>query len=60
MAEPSITSRAESSMACVAAGSLVDAATPRAAWASVFRAWAVSLAATPRDQMPPDFLLDSI
>ena len=36
-------------MACAAAGSLVDAATPRAAWASVFRAWAVSRAATPGD-----------
>lgn len=46
-AEPSITSRAESSMAAAALGSVVEAATPRAAWASVFRAWAVSLAAIP-------------
>lgn len=46
-AEPSITSRAESSMAAAALGSVVEAATPRAAWASVLRAWAVSLAAIP-------------
>lgn len=50
MAEPSITSRAESSMAWAASGSFVDAATPRAAWANVFRAWAVSLAATPAER----------
>lgn len=46
-AEPSITSRAESSMAAAALGSVVEAATPRAACARVFRAWAVSLAAIP-------------
>lgn len=46
-AEPSMTSRAESSMAAAAFGSVVEAATPRAAWARVFRAWAVSLAAIP-------------
>ena len=60
MAEPSITTRAESNKSRAAAGSLVDAATPRAAWASVFRAWAVSRAATPGDlkeKSPPDFLL---
>lgn len=47
IAEPSMTSLAESSMAWAATGSVVDAATPRAAWAKVFKAWAVSLAATP-------------
>lgn len=46
-AEPSITSRAESSIAAAALGSMVEAATPRAACARVFRAWAVSLAAIP-------------
>lgn len=50
-AEPSMTSRAESSMAAAAFGSMVEAATPRAACARVFRAWAVSLAATPA--LPP-------
>ncbi|TNN87627.1 hypothetical protein EYF80_001974 [Liparis tanakae] len=34
-AEPSITSRAESSMAAAALGSVVEEATPRAAWASL-------------------------
>lgn len=34
-------------MAAAAFGSVVEAATPRAACASVFRAWAVSLAAIP-------------
>lgn len=47
-ADPSMTSRAESNMAAAALGSVVEAATPRAAWARVFRAWAVSLAAIPK------------
>lgn len=47
LADPSITSRAESSMATAPAGSDVVAATPLAACAKVLRAWAVSLAATP-------------
>ena len=50
MAEPSITHWAESSMAAEAWGSMVLAATPRAAWASVRSAWAVSLAATPGER----------
>lgn len=49
-AEPSITLRAESSMAAAALGSVVEAATPRAACARVLRAWAVSLAAIPAAQ----------
>lgn len=49
-AEPSITLRAESSMAAAALGSVVEAATPRAACAKVLRAWAVSLAAIPATQ----------
>ncbi|KAG7248975.1 hypothetical protein CRUP_010339, partial [Coryphaenoides rupestris] len=39
-AEPSITSLAESSMAAAADWSVVAAATPRAAWARLFSAWA--------------------
>lgn len=45
--EPSMTSRAESNMAEEGFGSVVEAATPRAACARVLRAWAVSLAAIP-------------
>lgn len=55
-AEPSITLRAESSIAAAALGSVVEAATPRAACARVFRAWAVSRAAIPA-HMSRDFIL---